>query len=111
MPGRLGGLNEFLRDANAQSERLVSTTKLGARQCHRRWLSPRELYANCQNVSAALGEDPREDPEFQIALAPRREPKVPFGNTSESTLEALDRMLAVLSLYRMHGKQFLQRRS
>ena len=109
VPGRLGSLNEFLRDANARSERLVSTTKLGARQCHRRWLSPRELYASCQNVSAALGEDPREDPEFQIALAPRREPRVPFGNTSESTLEALDRMLAVLSLYRMHGKQFLSK--
>ena len=107
LPGHLGSLNEFLRDANAQANRLVSTEKLGARHRYRRWLSPRELHANCQNVSAALGEDPREDPEFQLALPARRKPKVPFGNAEASTLEALDRMLAVLSLYRMHGKQFL----
>ena len=88
----------FLRDMNAEQDRVLQMPTADSRKTKPEWwCNPQRLFARKPEVA------------LQALIAHNRRPSVPFEQERDSSVEALHRMLQVLSLYFWYDRPALSR--
>lgn len=92
------GPGAFLRDMNAEQDRVLQMPTADSRKTKPEWwCNPQRLFARKPEVA------------LQALIAHNRRPSVPFEQERDSSVEALHRMLQVLSLYFWYDRPALSR--
>lgn len=94
------GTGAFLRDINAEQDRVLQTPTAGSRKTKPEWwCNPQRLLARMRN----------EDASLKAFVERHARPTVPFEQGRDSRVEALHRMLQVLSIHFSYERSAVHR--